>query len=66
MAIDTLAESTGFLNPDKGNLFLLDYEGSIYWSIPLPQLKIRCQMHISHFPYDQQLCSIIFGSWVIF
>ena len=29
----------------------------------MSQLKVRCRMHIAWFPFDEQLCTIIFGSW---
>ena len=35
----------------------------MFWSNPLSQMRVRCRMYIAWFPYDQQICSIIFGSW---
>ena len=35
----------------------------VYWTNPLSQMKIRCRMNIAWFPFDEQLCTIIFGSW---
>jgi hypothetical protein len=29
----------------------------------MPELKVRCRMHIAWFPYDHQLCWVKFGSW---
>lgn len=29
----------------------------------MSQLKVRCRMNIAWFPFDEQLCTIIFGSW---
>jgi hypothetical protein len=26
-------------------------------------MKIRCSMSIAWFPFDEQLCSLVFGSW---
>jgi len=37
--------------------------GKIFWPNPLPVMKVRCSMDIAWFPYDEQLCTIIFGSW---
>ncbi len=35
----------------------------MFWTNPLSQMRVRCRMYIAWFPYDQQTCSIIFGSW---
>lgn len=61
--MDTVADQSGFLVPQKGTYFIIQSTGSIFWTNPLSQLKVRCRMHIAWFPYDQQLCTIIFGSW---
>jgi nicotinic acetylcholine receptor, invertebrate len=37
--------------------------GLIFWSNPMSQLKLRCKMDITWFPYDEQICTAIFGSW---
>ena len=29
----------------------------------MSQLKVRCRMNIAWFPFDEQLCTILFGSW---
>lgn len=29
----------------------------------MSQMKVRCKMNIAWFPFDEQLCSIVFGSW---
>ncbi len=42
---------------------MVKYDGSILWSNPLTQMKTRCSMNIAWFPYDEQLCTIVFGSW---
>ena len=26
-------------------------------------MRVRCRMYIAWFPYDEQICTIIFGSW---
>ena len=42
---------------------LLIKKGKIFWPNPLTEMRIRCSMGIAWFPYDDQLCTIIFGSW---
>ena len=38
-------------------------KGLVFWTNPLSQMKVRCRMYIAWFPYDEQVCTIIFGSW---
>jgi nicotinic acetylcholine receptor, invertebrate len=59
----TTADQSGFLMPQAGTYFIVQHEGIIFWPNPLTQMKLRCRMSITYFPYDQQLCVIIFGSW---
>ena len=35
----------------------------MFWTNPLSQMKVRCRMYIAWFPYDEQVCKIVFGSW---
>jgi len=37
--------------------------GVVFWPNPLSQMRIRCRMNIIWFPFDEQLCSVAFGSW---
>lgn len=46
-----------------GTLLLVDHNGTIFWTMPMPQMKLRCEMDIAWFPFDEQLCYIMFGSW---
>jgi hypothetical protein len=61
--IDKVADYSGFATPIKGSYFILTNKGLLFWSNPIPQLKLRCKMDIKWFPYDYQLCSVTFGSW---
>ena len=36
--------------------------GSIFWTLTLNQMRSRCKMEISTFPFDVQTCYITFGS----
>ena len=59
----TTADQSGFLLPQTGAYFVVQSEGIIFWPNPLTQMKLRCRMGILWFPYDEQLCVIVFGSW---
>lgn len=61
--IYTTADQTGFLLPQVGTYFIIQHQGLIFWPNPLTQMKLRCRMSIEWFPYDEQLCVIVFGSW---
>ena len=49
--------------PQAGTYFIIQHQGLIFWPNPLTQMKLRCRMSIEWFPYDEQLCVIVFGSW---
>lgn len=49
--------------PQTGAYFVVQNQGLIFWPNPLTQMKLRCRMGILWFPYDEQLCIIVFGSW---
>lgn len=59
----TTAAQSGFLLAQPGAYFVVGNEGKIFWPNPLTEMRIRCSMGIAWFPYDDQLCTIIFGSW---
>lgn len=59
----TTADQSGFLLPQPGAYFVVNYDGKIFWPNPLTEMKVRCSMGIAWFPYDDQLCLIVIGSW---
>ncbi|CAF0711272.1 unnamed protein product [Brachionus calyciflorus] len=61
--IYTTADQSGFLIPQSGAYFVVRSEGIIFWPNPLTQMRVRCRMGILWFPFDDQLCIVIFGSW---
>lgn len=42
---------------------MLYKQGGILW-IPPSIYKSSCQIDVKYFPFDQQVCEMIFGSWV--
>jgi hypothetical protein len=41
----------------------INFIGAIFWPNPMTQMRIKCRMGIVWFPFDEQLCELIFGSW---
>ncbi|KAL4227294.1 hypothetical protein ACF0H5_012740 [Mactra antiquata] len=52
----------GFVNVSGSNV-VLSSDGLVNWSIPL-HIKSACAVDATFFPYDKQICSIHFGSWI--
>ncbi|KAM4698128.1 acetylcholine receptor subunit alpha-1-A [Rhinophrynus dorsalis] len=46
----------------KDTKVLLDYTGKIIWTPPAI-FKSYCEMIVTHFPFDQQNCSMKLGTW---
>lgn len=40
----------------------ISYTGEIEWDSPLI-LKAACQLNVAKFPFDNQSCKLVFGSW---
>lgn len=59
----TTADQSGFLLPQAGAYFVVSSTGNIFWPNPLTQMRVRCRMGIAWFPFDDQLCILVFGSW---
>ncbi|KAK2175745.1 hypothetical protein NP493_711g03120 [Ridgeia piscesae] len=41
---------------------ILSHDGSIRWE-PGGAFKTMCQIDITYYPFDDQLCSLVFGAW---
>lgn len=41
---------------------VINYDGSCQWYAPT-EVKTVCKIDISYFPFDQQRCTMVFGSW---
>ncbi|CAF0757373.1 unnamed protein product [Adineta ricciae] len=57
------ADNAGFLLPHDSQNVIVSHNGTVFWPLPLAQLRTRCRMTIKHFPFDEQSCDMIFGSW---
>jgi Neurotransmitter-gated ion-channel ligand binding domain len=53
-------ESTGYL---QGIYVLLKSSGTVVWPIPI-RLRTSCKVDITYFPFDDQVCTLLFGSSV--
>ncbi|CAI5453865.1 unnamed protein product [Caenorhabditis angaria] len=45
----------------KSNVFV-EYNGSVTW-VPPAMFKSSCRIDVEWFPFDEQTCSLVFGSW---
>jgi len=45
-----------------GKLASVNYEGVVTW-VPHGRLKSRCQLDLTRFPFDTQVCQLWFGPW---
>ncbi|KAM4614157.1 5-hydroxytryptamine receptor 3A-like [Discoglossus pictus] len=51
------------INPPQIPYYVLDHNGTIFNSMPL-RIVSSCNMDIFKFPFDTQICSLSFGSYV--
>ncbi|CAG5133399.1 unnamed protein product, partial [Candidula unifasciata] len=52
-------------NHNKGymkSLAMVHSDGSVFWP-PIVRMRSSCKMDITYFPFDDQLCGLILGSW---
>jgi hypothetical protein len=57
------ADNAGFLLPHDSQNVIVSYNGTIFWPLPLAQLRTRCRMTIKHFPFGRYIIYLdkIFG-----
>ena len=41
---------------------MVRHDGNVFWPPPA-KLRSSCKIDITHFPFDDQRCSMKFGSW---
>ena len=57
------ANTDGSITFNDNALAVVKFDGSIYLNIDLIGLNTRCSISTFKFPFDEQKCSIVFGSW---
>lgn len=57
------ANTDGSITFNENALAVVKFDGSIYLNIDLIGLNTRCSISTFKFPFDEQKCSIVFGSW---
>ena len=45
------ADNAGFLLPHDSQNVIVSHNGTVFWPLPLAQLRTRCRMTIKHFPF---------------
>ena len=45
------ADNAGFLLPQDSQNVIVSHNGTVFWPLPLAQLRTRCRMMIKHFPF---------------
>lgn len=56
------------IQSDSGEMYkfntkvVINYNGSCQWYAPT-EVKTVCKIDITYFPFDQQRCTLVFGSW---
>ena len=56
------------IQSDSGEMYkfntkvVINYNGSCQWYAPT-EVKTVCKIDITYFPFDQQRCTMVFGSW---
>ncbi|XP_061194170.1 neuronal acetylcholine receptor subunit alpha-5-like [Saccostrea echinata] len=43
-------------------LAMVSYEGQVFWP-PIVKFRSTCEIDITYYPFDDQLCKMKFGSW---
>ena len=51
----------GFMYVNASKAFVR-HDGHVFWSLPLI-VKSSCAVDVKYFPFDNQHCNVIFGSW---
>ena len=58
------ADTDGYLKLNSDfTLVSIHYNGQVYLILPTISLKTRCSFNTRNFPFDNQVCKIIFSSW---
>lgn len=47
------ADNAGFLLPQDSQNVIVSHNGTVFWPLPLAQLRTRCRMTIKHFPFGK-------------
>lgn len=61
--IQNIVTSNGFLFNMDGLTISVFHEGWCHISIPVYSVKTTCALNFENFPFDEQICSVIFQSW---
>lgn len=47
------ADNAGFLLPQDSQNVIVSHNGTVFWPLPLAQLRTRCRMVIKYFPFGK-------------
>lgn len=56
-------DGDGYLKISDFTFVYVDYNGTVYYSVPTLGLKTRCRLQTNDYPFDTQICRIRIQSW---
>lgn len=57
-----LSAVQGTPEPRYEDTVIVLFDGSLIW-VPMMTIYSTCPMDLRNFPYDTQVCTMVFGSW---
>lgn len=63
LAIMNSALSSNFITYPSNQNIIVYYDGESYLTLSLPSQTTRCKLNVYKYPFDEQKCNIVIGSW---
>ena len=61
--MNTASGTSNYLSYHYNQVVIIDSNGTSYINIGLPSVTTRCRLNVWKYPFDEQLCGIVIGSW---
>jgi len=59
------ASASGFVPISASNLAVVNASGFVYLVVSVSNMQTRCKINAFYFPFDNQNCSIVLGTWIL-